>query len=115
MAITLVVFLAAINLIVDQYGQGVVRTAVDEAARAGSLQGAPGGPSPPAKTKADEVMAGLLSGPFGRHITISCAVDGGQVVAVATGALPGWLRVIPADTLRIVGTAHLENNPTPTS
>ena len=47
MAITLVVFMVAINLIVDEYGKGAIRTAVDEAAQAGSLQGAPGGPTGP--------------------------------------------------------------------
>ena len=115
MAITVVVFMGAINLIVDEYGKGVMRTAVDEAARAGSLQGAPGGPVAACDTKAAEVMTGLLAGPFGHDITISCAIQGDQVVAVASGSLPAWLRVIPTDTLRVVGTAPLELSPTPTS
>lgn len=115
MAITLVVFMGAINLIVDEYGTGAVRTAVDEATRAGSLQGAPGGPVAACQAKAAEVMAGLLAGPFGRHVTITCGLHGDQLVAGATGALPGWLQVIPADPLRVVATAPLERSPTPGS
>jgi len=115
MAITLVVFLAAINLIVDQYGKGVMRTAVDEAARTGSLQGAAGGPVAACQAKAAEVMSNLLSGPFGHDITINCTLQGDHIVAVASGSLPGWLRVVPNDTVRVTGTALLENNPTPTS
>jgi hypothetical protein len=116
MAFTLIVFLVALNLILDQYGQGVMRTAVDQGARAGSTQTAvPGEAVAACETKAAEVMHGLLAGPFGRDITISCAVTGDQVRAVASGSLPGWLRIIPADTLHVIGTAHLERNPTPTS
>lgn len=115
MALTLVVFMGAINLIVDEYGKGAVRTAVDEATRAGSLQGAPGGPVAACQAKAAEVMSGLLSGPFGQHVTITCGLQGNQVIAVASGSLPGWLRVIPANPLRVVATAPLEHNPTPSS
>ena len=115
MTITVVVFLAAINLIVDEYAKGVMRTAVDEAARTGSLQGAPGGPVAACQAKAAQVMANLLAGPFGRSVTVTCGVQGDQVIAVASGSLPGWLRVIPTDPLRVVGTADLERNPTPRS
>lgn len=115
MLITLVVFMAATNLIVYSYGKGVLRTAVDEAARAGSAQGAPGGPTASCQEKATQVMTNLLSGPFGHGITISCAVSGDQVIAVASGTFPAWLRVIPALSLRVVGTATLATNPTPTS
>lgn len=115
MTITLAVFMGAINLIVDQYAKGVMRTAVDEAARAGSLQGAPGGPVGACDTKAAEVMSNLLNGPFGHGIHIACGLQSGQVVAVASGSLPGWLRVIPTDTLRVVGTAPQQANPTPSS
>lgn len=111
MAITLVVFMAAINLIVDEYGKGAIRTAVDEAAQAGSLQGAAGGPIAACQAKAAQVMSGLLNGPFGHDITISCAVQAGQVVATADGNLPAWLRIIPVDTIHVVDSAQIETNP----
>ena len=115
MLITLVVFMAATNLIVYSYGKGVLRTGVDEAARAGSAQGALGGPTAACQEKAAQVMTNLLPGPFGHGITISCVVSGGQVMAVASGTFRAWLRVIPALSLRVVGTANLATNPTPTS
>lgn len=113
MLVTLVVFMVAANLIVYSYGRGVLRTAVDEAARAGSIQGAPGGPAAACQQKASQVMANLLHGPFGQHITISCQLSGGQITAVAAGTFPAWLHVVPAYTLKIVGSAPLSTNPTP--
>ena len=111
MAITLIVFMAAINLIVDEYGKGAIRTAVDEAAQAGSLQSAAGGPIAACQAKAAQVMSGLLNGPFGHDITISCTVQAGQVVATASGNLPAWLTIIPVDTIHVVDSAQIETNP----
>jgi hypothetical protein len=115
MVITLVVFMAATNLIVDEYGQGALRTAVDEAARAGSLFGAPGGPIAACQAKAAEVQRGLMPGPIAANVTIICSADGAEVQAIATGSLPSWLHVIPTDTIHVVGTARLELAPTPSS
>ena len=112
MAITLVVFMVAINLIVDEYGKGAIRTAVDEAAQAGSLQGAAGGPIAACQAKASQVMSGLLNGPFGHDITITCGINAnGQVVATANGTLPAWLRLVPTDPIHVIGSAHIETNP----
>src|SRR6516162_6210529 len=108
MAITLIVFMVAINFIVDEYGKGAIRTAVDEAAQAGSLQGAPGGPVAACQAKASQVMSGLLNGPFGRNVTITCGINAnGQVVATADGTLPAWLQVIPTDPIHLVGSARI--------
>lgn len=115
MLITLVVFMAAANLIVYSYGRGVLRTAVDEAARVGSVQAAPGGPVGACQEKAAQVMANLLGGPFGHHVAISCQVSADQVVAVATGTFPAWLPVIPPHSLKVVGTATVSTDPTPSS
>ena len=114
MLISIVVLMAALNLIVDEYGKGAIRTAVDEAALAGSQQGAAGGPVQACQAKAAEVMAGLLNGPFGKGVAITCSSDAatGQVVATGTGSLPGWLTVIPADPINVTGVALIERNPT---
>jgi hypothetical protein len=111
MAITLIIFMAAINLIVDEYGKGAVRTAVDEAAQAGSLQGTPGGPLAACQAKATQVMSGLLNGPFGHGIHITCTLTGGQVTATADGNLPAWLAIVPVDTIHVVGSSPIETNP----
>jgi hypothetical protein len=112
MVVVVVVFMAGANLVVFEYGQGTVRTAVDEAARAGSQQLAPGGPIGACQAKAAEVMANLLPGPFGRGVTITCTQTGTDVVATATGRFPGWLPPIPALSVHIQGVSHLERNPT---
>ena len=112
MAITLIVFMVALNFIVDEYGKGAIRTAVDEAAQAGSLQGAPGGPVAACQAKASQVMSGLLNGPFGRNVTITCGLNAnGQVVATADGTLPAWLRLVPTDPIHVVGSSRIETNP----
>jgi flagellar basal body-associated protein FliL len=112
MLVVVVAFMAGANLVVFEYGQGTVRTAVDEAARAGSQQLAPGGPIGACQAKAAEVMANLLPGPFGRGVTITCTQSGNDVVATATGRFPGWLPPIPALSVHIHGASHLEQNPT---
>jgi hypothetical protein len=114
MLISIVVFMAALNLIIDEYGKAAIRTAVDEAALAGSQQGAAGGPVGACQAKAAEVMAGLLNGPFAKQVAISCSLDPatGQVVATGSGDLPGWLTVIPAAPIHVTGAALVEHNPT---
>lgn len=114
MLIVLAVFMVGCNFVVFEYGQGVVRTAVDEAARAGSEQRMPGGPTAACQQKAAEVMANLLPGPFGRGVAISCRQTGSEVVATASGRFPGWLPPVPALAVHIVGAAQLEVNPSPT-
>lgn len=114
MLIVLAVFMAGANLVVFEYGQGSVRTAVDQAARAGSEQLVPGGPLAACQNKATEAMANLLPGPFGRGITINCQIQGNDIVATASGHFPGWLPPIPALPVHIQGVSQLEQNPTPT-
>ncbi|MHB1444723.1 MAG: hypothetical protein ACYCTI_08730 [Acidimicrobiales bacterium] len=109
-----VVFMAA-NLIVDQYGQGVVRTAVDEGAQTGSVQGDPAAAVAACQAKEAEVMSGLLAGGFSRDVHLSCQVDGTDVVAVASGTLPGWLPPVPAVEVQELGVQALEIPPSPTS
>jgi hypothetical protein len=113
MLLTLIVFVVGINLVIDEYGKGAIRAVVDEAARAGSVQGAIGGPVEACQAKAAEVMGGLLGGSFGKGISVSCALSGNEIVAVASGSLPDWMHVVPAERLHVIGTARVETNPTP--
>lgn len=110
-AFALVVFMVALNLVVDEYGAGALRTVLDEASRAGSLQGAPGGPVAACQDKASQVMGGLLAGPFARDVRITCALDAGTVTASADGSFPAWLGVIPADRIRLASSAVVAANP----
>lgn len=110
--ILLAAFLMATNLVVDQYGQGVVRTAVDEGAQAGALIGTPEGAIAACRAKEGEVMGGLLAGELGRHLNLSCSVQGEFVTASAVGELPGWLPPVPAVGVRQLGISRLETAPT---
>jgi hypothetical protein len=113
--ILLFVMLLGTNFVMYEYGQGVVRTAVDEAARAGSQQSAAGGPVAACQAKAAQVMGNLLNGPFGQGVTITCAVQGNTVIATATGQFPAWLPPVKAIPVHIEGASQLEQNPTRTS
>jgi hypothetical protein len=112
--VLLAAFLMATNLIVDQYGQGVVRTAVDEGAQAGALTGSPEGAVAACRAKEAEVMSGLLAGQLGRHLDLTCSVRGEVVTASAVGNMPGWLPPVPAIEVRQLGFSHLETAPTAT-
>lgn len=110
--ILLVALLMATNLIVDEYGRGVVRTAVDEGAQAGAVAGGPEEAVAQCEAKEAEVMSGLLAGGFGRHLSLSCSVQGELVTASADGRLPGWLPPVPSLAVRQLGVSHLEAAPT---
>lgn len=88
--LAMVVFVLMANLLVIQYGRGVVRAAVDEGARVGSHTGVEG-----CRQRVEEVMGQLLGGPFGHGVSVGCRESGGLVQVVAEGTLPGWLPGIP--------------------
>jgi hypothetical protein len=111
--ILLAALLMATNLIVDQYGQGVIRTAVDEGAQVGSVQASLDQAVSACRAKESEVMGGLLAGGFGRRVQLACAVQNGLVVATASGQLPGWLPPVPAVKVSELGTSHFEASPPP--
>lgn len=90
MALTLFVMLA--DLVLIQYGRGVARTAVDEAARIGS---AAGGDAVVCERALDAVLDDLLGGPYGTGLTGSCRVDGIVVEARVDGVLRPVSPVIP--------------------
>lgn len=87
------VFLALLlNLIATQYGQGVIRAALDEGVRRAS----------PAPAGLEECHAGmrdvledLLAGPLGDQIATTCQIVDGRVVAGADAVFPGWFPGVP--------------------
>ena len=60
-----------LNVVVFSYGKGTVRTALDEAARAGARQGLAA-----CEATADQVMGDLLGGALGGDVDITCADAG---------------------------------------
>lgn len=95
------------NLVVVQYGQGAVRSSLEEGVRAGSRVGAGEGECLAA---ARDSLANLLGGAMGGGIVVSCALGDGRIVATAEGSFPGWLPgiaefVVDAEALAVKESA----------
>ena len=92
-ALSMLFLAGLLNLIAIQYAQGVVRAALDEGVRVGSVASA---------TEAEcldgivNVMRDLLNGPLGRDFAFSCSVINGQVIAAAQGEFDGWFPGMPS-------------------
>ncbi len=89
---SLALFVLFVNLVVLQYGRGVVRAALDEGARAGSV--APGAKAD-CRRRVDAVLSDLLSTAMRRGVDVRCAVAGGQVRVTADVLFRGWLPLTP--------------------
>jgi len=105
--LALVVFVTVANLVVVQYGQGAVRSSLEEGVRAGSRVGAG---EEDCLVAAQESLRSLLGGSMGTSVVLSCALGNGLIVATAEGSLPGWLPgiadfVVDAEALAVKETA----------
>jgi len=107
-ALSLLVFVGMANFVVDLYARGAVRSAVDEAARAGATIDAS---AADCTRRAHDVLAALLGGRTGRSVRVSCREVGGAMRARADVALPGWLPVVPTWSFRIDATVTKEHLP----
>ena len=90
-ALTMVLLVLFANVLVDLYARAAIRDALDEGARAAAPRG---GDSQVCQERADEVVSGLLHGPFGRDVNIECETEGGVVRARARGSLASWLPAV---------------------
>ncbi|MHB1499472.1 MAG: hypothetical protein ACYCXN_16375 [Acidimicrobiales bacterium] len=113
-ALLLVLFDGATNLVLDEYAKGAMRTAVDEAARAGA---AAGGSLAACEDEAARVRSGLLRGGYGADVMVSCGVvdggagTGGLMVASASGSLPSLLPAVPRLRIVVRGVSVLQGQP----
>jgi len=104
----LVVFVAAANVVVDLYARGVVRAAVDEAAR----RGAPFDATPQECTaRGRDVLAELLGGRLGHGVRVDCRETATTVTARADVVLASWLPGLPDWSFTLAGTAVKEREP----
>ncbi len=106
--VLLALFVGALNLVVDEYAKGAVRTAVDEAAQAGATGG---GSVIECEGKAAQVRADLLPGPFGHGVTVNCSLQGNEMVASASGYLPSLVPPVPSVHISVVGWSVIEEVP----
>ncbi len=91
-AFTMLVAVVVINLFLYLYGQGAARAAIDEGVRVGSRVDA--GPAA-CEQRAAEALDGLMPGPLGDGVSISCSDAGGTLVAVADVTLDSPMPGVP--------------------
>ena len=84
--IVLALVVQIINVVVFTYGKGSVRTALDEAARAGARQGVAA-----CETTGGQVLHDLLGGSMANGVTITCTDAGRSITATATVHFDGWM------------------------
>jgi len=104
----LVLFIGALNVVVDEYAKGAVRTAVDEAAQAGATAG---GSIASCESKAAEVRADLLPGPLGSGLVVNCLVQGDEMVASFVGTVRGLSPPVPPVGISVTGLSVIEEAP----
>lgn len=108
MGFAFLVLVGLANLVTYQYGRSAVRSAVDQAAHAGSRASAT---EATCLARANEAVDGLLSGPLGDQVTVSCVDDGDRVRATATATFSGWIALVPDWTFSVTATATKETAP----
>lgn len=102
---TMMVAVLVVNMFLYLYGQAAARAAIDEGVRAGSRVDA--GMSV-CETRAQEALDGLMPGPLRDGVSISCAVSGGELVAVADVTLNSPLPGVPSWSFRMQARATQE-------
>ena len=107
-ALSLLVFVAMANFVVDLYARGVVRSAVDEGARAGAALDSS---AADCTRRARDVLSNLLGGAAGRSVRLSCREVDGVMRARAVVSFRGWLPVVPTWTFQLDGTVTKERAP----
>jgi hypothetical protein len=101
--IALAAFAWLLQLAVFTYGRGVVRTALDEGARAGSKVT---DSVERCQERAGETMTGLLRGTMGNGVTITCGDDGEEVLAHADVRFAAWAPAMPDWVFSITATSR---------
>ena len=83
------------NVIIVQYARGVVRSAAEEGAQAGSRLTAT---EVECERRADEVLGTLLGGAMGANISVDCSVGPTEVAATVRYSFTPWLPLVPSWT-----------------
>lgn len=104
-AFTLIVAITAINVFLYLYGQGAARAAIDEGVRAGSRVAAG---EAACLQRSREALHGLMPGPLGDGVAISCLTIGDELVAVADVTLDSPLPGIPSWSFQMQARAVQE-------
>jgi hypothetical protein len=93
-ALSLVVFVALANLVVDLYARGAIRAALDEGVRAEEPIDAS---ASACEQRAADALDALLGGRMRASVRVDCVTVSGLVVARAVVDLHGWIPGITPD------------------
>ena len=104
-ALSLLLFVALANAIVDLYVRGVARAAVDEAARSGAAVDAT---VADCRQRARDVLDGVVASVA---VRVTCRDVGGAMRARADVVVAGWIPGIPSWTMVLEGEVAKERVP----
>jgi hypothetical protein len=110
---SLLLVAASTNLILIQYGRGIIRAAADESARVGARVVDNDTADATAIANCQQRQADALKaiGRLGTVTTSTCQVANGQVQTTVSASLKGWLPGMPDITTTANGTSVKEQAP----
>jgi hypothetical protein len=104
--LALLMFVLLTNMVVFQYGKGVVRGALTEGVRAGAPVGAG---VAECEAAAESMLADLLGGSMGDGVSMWCGDDGTTVIASADVTFVSWVAGVPDWSFRISASSVKES------
>ncbi|MEZ5218184.1 MAG: hypothetical protein R2715_16750 [Ilumatobacteraceae bacterium] len=105
--VLLLVISAVVNLVVFQYGKGVVRSALDEGAPVEQASRSTTGTFE-CEARANNVLSDLLGGQMGTGVHVACVDDGTRMIATATVHFDGWFGSVTDYDTTLVAPATRE-------
>lgn len=105
--IGLFLFVMLANVVVVQYGRGAVRSALEQGARAGAMQG----DLDRCRAVASDVLDQLLGGAMSETLEVDCLALGAFVSANASGSWAGWTPLSPDFAIELTSQAAREPPP----
>ena len=103
----LFLFVMLATVVVVQYGRGAVRSALEQGARAGAMQG----DIDRCREVASDVLDQLLGGAMSEAVAVDCGTVGAFVRASASGSWAGWTPLSPDFPIMLTSQAALELPP----
>lgn len=109
--LSMVVLVVIANVVVFEYGHGVVRAAVDQGVREGARTPSPVASCQAAAQQVIDDLLGGRTGPMGSGVSITCTQAGTQIAATAHARFHAWLRPIPDWSFSASASGAVEGTP----
>ena len=101
----MIFFAILANFVVIQYASGAVRAALDEGVRNGARADAG---VAVCQATIDEILAGVLGGPYGDEVSSTCQDNGDVMLATAQATFRGFAPLVPDLTIDFEALAARE-------